>query len=204
MLYLATSPYQPEVAAALRRFKIGLMCQPGNGNKAQAGWLWAADNGCFSDRWDADKWLRWLGGSHPRSGCLFAVCPDVVGDAVLTMHRWYRYSSEIRRLRYPVAYVAQDLADDDLVAWDADCLFIGGSTEFKMSDIAFRLAIKARRRGMWVHVGRVNSFRRYKAWAPYADSCDGTFLAFGPATNFPKLMAWIERHDANPQLEIVQ
>ena len=202
MLYLATSPCEPAVADALSRHKIGLMCQPAS-NKPNPGWLWAADNGCFSDKWNETKWRVWLEGSMPMAGCLFAVVPDVVADAERTLDRFYQYADAVRGLSYPVAFVLQDGAEQDLDLvpfHDFDCLFIGGSTEFKMSEHAIDYAIEARERGKWVHVGRVNSWSRYKAWAPYADSCDGTFLAFGPRTNLPKLMRWIDTHDQNPQL----
>jgi len=199
VLYLATSPNQPEVADALNRYRIGLMCQPAS-NKPRAGWIWAADNGCFSDKWDETKWLRWLRLPHPRSGCLFATVPDVVGDAVATAERFARYVDTVREAGYPVAFVAQDGLTDDLLPWDDfDCLFVGGSTEFKMGD-AFGWADEARDRGKWVHVGRVNSWSRYKAWASHAHSCDGTFLAFGPRKNLPRLLRWLDRHDESPQL----
>jgi hypothetical protein len=184
MLYLATSPNQPEVGDALSRHRIGLMCQPAS-HKPKAGWLWAADNGCFSDGWNYPKWRKWLGSDLPKAGCLFATVPDGV------------------ELSYPLAFVLQDGAHDAVIPWRGlDCLFIGGSTEYKMSDEAFAVATEARERGKWVHVGRVNSWSRFEAWAPYADSCDGTFLAFGPRTNFPRLMRWVDRHDLNPQLEL--
>lgn len=199
MLYLATSPAEPAVADALNRMKIGLMCQPAS-NKPRAGWLWAADNGCFSDKWSEDKWLAWLGRPHPRAGCLFAVVPDVVGDAEATFERWHRYAPMVREFGYPVAYVGQDGLDCDLFPSDADAYFVGGSTSWKMSEDAFDFADEARERGMWVHVGRVNSESRYLAWASHAHSCDGTFLAFGPRTNWPRLEAWIDAHDTSPQL----
>lgn len=204
MLYLATGPAQPEVAASLRAHEIGLMCQPGS-NKPRAGWLWAADNGCFSDKWNCARWESWLGLAHPRSGCLFAVVPDVVGDAERTLVAFENHVNIVRRLGYPVAFVLQDGAEQDLDLvpfHEFDCLFIGGSTEFKMSNDAIDYAQEARDRGKWVHVGRVNSWSRFQAWAPYADSCDGTFLAFGPETNYPRLMSWVHRHRANPQLEL--
>lgn len=200
MLYLATSPRQPEVAAALRAHEIGLMCQPAS-NPPSAGWLWAADNGCFSEAWDEQKWLAWLHKPHPRAGCLFAVVPDVVGDAEATFERWMRYAVTVHEAGFPTAFVGQDGLTCDLFADWADAFFVGGSTDWKMSDDAFDFAKEARERGMWVHVGRVNSWSRFKAWAPYADSCDGTLLAFGPAVNLPRLMRWVHRARANPQLE---
>lgn len=178
------------------------MSQPAS-HRPQPGWIWAADNGCFSDKWDEARWKRWHERDMPTSGCLFAVTPDVMGDAQGTLDRFYEHLDYMRSLPYPVAFVLQDGAerDMDLVPFsDFDCLFIGGSTTFKMSEDAIDMAQEARTRNKWVHVGRVNSWSRYRVWAPYADSCDGTFLTFGPRTNMPRLLAWLEKHEANPQL----
>lgn len=203
MLFLGTSPCEPAVADLLNRRRIGLMCQPAS-NPPKAGWLWAADNGCFNAKWDEERWKNWLRTGAPfRSGCLFAVVPDVVGDAEATLDRFQRYRDDVIAMLYPVALVAQDGLEDLDVPWDEiDCLFIGGSTEWKMGEHARTLAARARQEEKWVHVGRVNSDARFRSWATHADSCDGTFLAFGPTTNTPRLLRWLDGHDANPQLDI--
>ena len=147
MLYLGTSPCEPAVADMLDHRRLGLMCQPGS-NPPRAGWLWAADNGCFSDKWDETKWRVWLSKDHPHSGCLFAVVPDVVADHEATLARFWDYRQTVVDTRYPVAFVGQDGATETSVPWIAmDCLFIGGTTEWKMSPTAFcslpRLAAEA-------------------------------------------------------------
>lgn len=44
----------------------------------------------------------------------------------------------------------------------------------------------------WVHCGRVNSKKRYKWCESYgADSADGTYVAFGPDINIPKMARWL-------------
>lgn len=55
-----------------------------------------------------------------------------------------------------------------------------------------RLVAAAKRRGKHVHMGRVNSRRRW-SYAEHigCDSVDGTFLAFGPDANLPRLTGWI-------------
>lgn len=189
------------MADLLARRRIGLMCQP-QSNAPKAGWIWAADNGCFSDGWDEDRWRSWLVKDHPRSGCLFATVPDVVGDADATLRRFAHYRGTVAAARYPIALVAQDNLERRVVPWDEiDCLFIGGSTEWKMSEHARLLADRARDRGKWVHVGRVNSASRYRSWSSHADSCDGTLLAFGPSVNIVRLVRWLDGHDREPQLE---
>lgn len=55
-----------------------------------------------------------------------------------------------------------------------------------------RELIAAKRIGKWVHMGRVNSGKRYRyAEAIGCDSVDGSYLRFGPDTNLPKLLSWV-------------
>lgn len=200
MLYLGTSPCEPSVADMLDARRLGLMCQPAS-NPPRPGWIWAADNGCFNAKWDHGRWSAWLNRDTPRSGCLFATVPDVVGDHRATLDRFDEYVNDVLAARFPVAFVGQDGAQYGGVPWARfDCLFIGGSTGWKMSQPALDLAREARRRGKWVHVGRVNSLNRFGTWAADADSCDGTFIAFGPKKNAPKVAAWMDRHWAQPPM----
>jgi hypothetical protein len=54
----------------------------------------------------------------------------------------------------------------------------------------------AKAHGKHVHMGRVNSERRFKYAASIGcDSCDGTFLTYGPDVNLPRLMAWLRTND---------
>lgn len=191
MLYLA-NPCGPRVVDAMRDGRLGYIDTPAQGNKRPDDVTWCADNGCFSDRWDRDKWWAFLqDNAHAADSCLFAVAPDVVGDAVATMDRSAPWLPRIRDLGYPVALVAQDGQSLDVPWDDFDCLFIGGTTAWKLGPHARRLAAEAKARGKWVHMGRVNSERRYAyAMAIGCDSADGTYLTFGPDVNLPKLLAW--------------
>lgn len=202
VLYLGTSPCEPTVRLMLDEHRIGLMCQPAS-NAPRAGWLWAADNGCFAKRWDHGKWAAWLERDMPRAGCLFAVVPDIVADHEATVERFGKHVETVRALRYPVAFCGQDGATSSGVPWDEfDCLFIGGSTERKLGETARALALEGRERGKWVHVGRVNSNCRFSSWASFADSADGTYLAYGPKTNAPKLQRWIDATRRQPSLDL--
>jgi hypothetical protein len=178
---------------------IGMIDQP-NQNKVTGveaghavGTLWCADNGCFSDKWDKAKWWRFLvDNAHRADTCLFAVAPDVVGDAWRTGIRALPYIEPMRALGYRVAWVAQDGQQNHPLPWlGIDALFIGGTTDWKLGPHARALVAEAKRRGKWVHMGRVNSQRRFEyARAIGCDSADGTYLTFGPDTNLPKLLAW--------------
>src|SRR5688500_11287746 len=103
---------------------------------------WAADNGCFTTAWDAEAWCAWLAAMIPaQSSCLFAVVPDVVGNARATRERWDEYAAIPRRLGYALAYVLQDGEMFASVPWpEVDAVFTGGTTEWKLSEPAYALA----------------------------------------------------------------
>lgn len=183
---------------------------------------WAADNGCFSqgDRFNLGEYLEWLRDLSPRAGsCLFATAPDVVGDARATWERGREIFPVIRALGFPAALVAQNglrlgpqrelhvHLDDRTdswtgieVPWDSfDVLFIGGDDGYKVGPMNLgrasvrTLVWEAKARGKRVHMGRVNSLVRLRLaqWME-CDTADGTFLAFGPRVNLPRLTGWLE------------
>jgi hypothetical protein len=188
---------------------LGLMIQPGMGNGVAPlqFWSFGADNGCFAqgETFDAGDWLEWLASIRRyRERCLFAVAPDVILDAEATLIRSLPYLPTIRQLGYPAAFVSQNGCRSDLVPWDQiDCLFVGGDDAWKLSEPSWGLCAEAKRRGKWVHVGRVNSFRRVRACSiSGVDSVDGTYLKFGPDTNWPKLTGWLDEINACPPMTL--
>lgn len=200
MLYLANPT--GKAVDAMKEGKLGFISTPKQGNPIPPGVTWCADNGCFGKGWPGeDKWLEWLKKlSHLKDTCLFATAPDVVGDAQATLDRSRPLLPKIREIGYPAALVAQDGLENLTVPWDEfDCLFIGGSTEWKLGQGAMSLIVEAKQRNKWVHIGRVNSRKRYRMFCGVADSCDGTFLVFGPDVNLPKLLSWVEEWN-NPKL----
>lgn len=185
----------------MRAGTLGFIDTPAQGNKRPDGVVWVADNGAFSDNFNEGKWWRFLVANANRAAdCVFAVAPDVVGDAAATLERSLPWLPKIRALGYPAAFVAQDGFEATEVPWDEfDCLFIGGSTGWKLGPYARAAAREAKARGKWVHMGRVNSERRWRyADAIGCDSVDGTFLTFGPDVNLPKLLAWTRNNDQHP------
>jgi len=179
--------------------RLGFIDTPAQGNRRPAGVTWCADNGCFGKGYPGDeKWLGWLAkNAHAAADCLFATAPDVVGDAAATLERSAPFLPQIRGLGYPAALVAQNGLEHLDVPWDEfDVLFIGGSTEWKLGPAARGLIQEAKDRGKRVHMGRVNSERRYRyAHEIGCDSVDGTYLTFGPDINLPKLLAWSRLED---------
>ena len=84
-----------------------------------------------------------------------------------------------------------------------DVLFIGGSTDWKLGAAARGVVKEAKARGKRVHMGRVNSLRRYRyAEAIGCDTVDGPFLTFGPDKNLGRLRGWINNLETQPQLNI--
>jgi hypothetical protein len=134
---------------------------------------WGVDNGAFSG-FDPVAFRELVGRSAGKPGLLWVVCPDVVADARATLEMWRVWSPVLRSASVPVAFVLQDGQErHELPA--ADCYFIGGSTEFKLSEAAADLAAEGKRRGAWVHMGRVNSLRRLAiAHDMGCDSVDGS------------------------------
>lgn len=193
MLYLTGClPARPDLFRALEESgDVGLLITPRNSypTKPVNAWPQAADNGCFSPTWDAGEWRDWIVGV--RRDVLFATVPDVVADWRGTRARWDQYAGELAEFRR--AYVLQDGQPANAVPWnEAGAVFVGGTTQYKLSADALRLVRAAQDRGLWVHMGRVNSLRRMRIAAEWGcDSVDGTFLAFGPDINVPRLLGWL-------------
>jgi hypothetical protein len=191
--YYATAS-GPRVRDAMTAGHIGQIVTPAAGNRITDGTDWIADNAVYAGRYPGDDaYLAWLAArANDAPRCRFVVAPDVVGDAAATLELSAPMLPRIRALGYRVALVAQNgLENIWPVPWaDIDCLFIGGTTEWKLS--ARGLITEAKEQGKWVHMGRVNSRRRVLyADAIGCDSVDGTYLAFGPDINLPKMRRWI-------------
>jgi hypothetical protein len=116
--------------------------------------------------------------------------PDVVCDPIGTLGRWQEHYEYVAGLGYKPAFVLQDGATDQTIPWnELECLFIGGSTKYKLSNEAKQFVRQAKDLGKWVHMGRVNSKRRISlAYEWGCDSVDGTYVAFGPDVNTPRLV----------------
>jgi hypothetical protein len=191
---------------AVRHPKIGAMLSfNASKQRQQHQKVWAVDNGCFSQpaKYSDSGFLQWLD-SLERKNCLFAVAPDVVGDAAATFPRAMPMLPQIRELGYKVAYAAQDGATIDNLPWPKfDCLFIGGTNKFKLSQAAGDLIAHALLLRKWVHMGRVNSYKRIRlASVLGVQSVDGTYLAFGPDKLLPNIELWLNTLESQPTLNL--
>lgn len=171
---------------------LGRLYTPADGQAARNCLPWAADNGAFSG-FDEKAFLKLLLKLKGMDGCLFCACPDVVGNWQATSDLFGQWEQTIHGAGFPVAYVAQDGLLPEFVPWSqCESLFIGGSTDFKLSDDAGAIAAEAKRRGKWLHMGRVNTLRRIKrARAWNVDSIDGTAFSMYGDTYIPKALRWI-------------
>jgi hypothetical protein len=186
---------------------IGVMLSFNVGKQSMQGHsLFAADNGCYAspEKYSNNGFLSWLNKLN-RKACLFAVAPDIVGNAERTRERAYPMLPRIRELGFKAALVAQDGELSDLINWgELDAIFIGGSTEWKLSQAAGDIVAAAKREKKWVHMGRVNSFKRMRlAAALGCDSVDGTYLAFEPDNRKGKIKEWINQLQKQPLLRMV-
>lgn len=143
---------------------------------------WAADNQAFTKGFRPDVFFPWLKSMEVhRDSCLWVAVPDVVGDAAATLDLFERWRGDFAG--WPVAFVAQDGQEDlELPDGEWDCLFVGGSTEWKESQAAVSVIRRAQALGKRIHIGRVNWGRRYRLFQVLDGSenftCDGTRQRF--------------------------
>jgi hypothetical protein len=203
---------------AKRPDRLGVLMTPRAGNRVEwavaRGTIWAGDNDCFQGL-HAPRWLRFLAKcAEAPEPPVWVACPDAVGDALATWHQYVAWSPAMRALGLPVALVLQDGCElyfrpgcPLARCWDEiAAVFVGGSTEWKLSDAAIEVCREAKARGKWVHVGRCNTLRRITYFARRArdagftiDSFDGTgFSRFGDK-RIPHAVRWIDRAMADRQ-----
>lgn len=160
----------------------GMLCSPRDRKTPEEaialGVPWAIDNFAYAGL-DAPTFIRLLQRYQKYPSCQWVVAPDVVANAELTLRKFWGWAEVIRSHGYPVALAAQDGLENMVIPWDAfECLFIGGSTEWKLGFAAAAIAREAKRRDKWVHMGRVNSDPRIVyANAIGCDSADGSSYA---------------------------
>jgi hypothetical protein len=97
-----------------------------------------------------------------------------LGDADATLERFREWHMLLCHL--PLAFVLQDGSErPGRVPWSAPGLagvFVGGAEDWKLGPDAARLIREARRRGLYAHMGRVNSEKRIQ----YAESIGCTSI----------------------------
>lgn len=166
----------------------------------QAGWRWivgpldkgdgrlhgmgyALDNGAWPAHaqgleWDEAAFIRALDRFGAEAD--FVVCPDVVADreaSLIRTREWLPRLLARPELRLILIAVQDGMTHDEIAQLADDPrigIFIGGSTAWKLQAI-MPWGRWAKDRGLYVHVGRVNSSKRIALCAQAgADSFDGT------------------------------
>ena len=152
---------------------------------------WACDNDCFNG-FKPDAYVRMLDAVRGRAGCVFVTATDVLEDWAETRSMFNTWQPIIAAHQLPVAVVLQDGVTHHDIPWaDIDGVFIGGSTDFKLSRHTASLSGYARAMGKWVHMGRVNSARRYRYASDIGcQSVDGSTFSWYPDEGVRVLRRW--------------
>lgn len=145
---------------------------------SNAGGAFAIDNGAFCG-FDRKAFASLLEREWPnRDRCLFVTCPDVVGSMARTLDLFH-YRFDWMSSEWRLALVVQDGAEHVQLPWQKiDVVFIGGRDPWKDSQATADIIRVAKILGKHVHVGRVNTAKRYKHFRDLgADTCDGSGIA---------------------------
>ena len=140
---------------------IGYLGTPRTLHNIPDSMTFALDNDCFND-YNPDKIITMLKKyTSIANRCKFATVPDVVENAVKTTVLFDWWFHVYKRYGYTCAYVLQDGVTTNMIPYNRiGALFIGGSTEFKLSKYTAGIVKDAVDKGLWVHMGRVNSAAR--------------------------------------------
>lgn len=174
---------------------LGVMVGPRQGGflPIKEGRAWAGDCDGFTGKFDPNKYIAHLERMKPyQRTCLFFTAPDEWGDWAATKAHLPAWVYMIRHFGYKAAVVTQPGIENEKELPDVDALFLGGPDEWR-EPLAPRFAAQAKERGLYFHVGRVNS-RKRTVWASTlgADSVDGTFLSYaGQGIGMTKLTEFV-------------
>jgi hypothetical protein len=155
---------------------------PLTGYAKREGMKWVLDNGAFTD-FHETRWLHMALDAIHDSNCQWLTMPDVVGDHHSTLQLFKKYKSQLESLSGleisdKCAFVIQDGCSRASIPFaEISTVFLGGTTKFKLSRDAWIILEEAKKRGKWVHVGRVNTSNRIMYFHGIADSIDGSGIA---------------------------
>lgn len=151
--------------------------------------VYAIDNGAFAGL-DEKKFMKIVNNYKNNKKEIFIAVPDIVGDHKATLKMFYNWRNILND--YNLGFVAQDGMTKNDIPKEAQAIFIGGSTEFKLGKIAYEIIQTAKEKGLWVHMGRVNSLKRIKyAYESKVDSIDGTKYAMFDKVHLKKALDYI-------------
>lgn len=190
-------------ALARETGRLGHLFSPG-GQRGPWPWLpYALDNGAFScwepesNTFDAAKWatteaawkrlLFWAQAAPIRA--LWAIVPDIPGNAAATLERWTQFAPVVERAGIPLAIAVQDGMTPESVRALSPApavIAVGGTTEWKWQTVAGWASAFPR-----VHLLRCNApAKLYELESLGVESCDGTGWARGDRRQTQGLEAW--------------
>lgn len=167
------------------------------------GFRYALDNGAWTSHqrgepFDGDAFMRAVYALGEDAD--FIVIPDIVAGGLQSLEfsmAWLKKLQSLMIGRFFLLPVQDGMGECDIAPLVGPSLgiFVGGSTEWKESSL-YLWGEVARRRGAWLHVGRVNSERRiHLCAAAGADSFDGS-----SATRFSCTTNRLDRARRQPDL----
>ena len=172
-----TNPKQVSaLTTAYPDFVAGQLIQPMH-TRSNWGGVFALDNAAFTDFNEIKfKGLQGRNQEHQEE-CLFATCPDVVGNMRRTLEVW-RHRERFAN-GFDLSLVLQNGAEDLDIPWDeTPAVFIGGVDPWKESSACRDLITTAKIFGLHVHCGRVNELKRFEYMRELGvDTCDGSGVA---------------------------
>lgn len=176
---------------------LGQLLTPRNGNNIDRllrnNLPWACDNGCFAG-FDEISYMRMCKKVQGQPRLIFVTVPDVVGDSEGTLKAFKLWQPILKNYYdVPLAFVLQDGVKVDEIPWDdIVTVFIGGSTSWKIGIEAAEIVRIAKNKGKWVHMGRVNSYKRIQyAYTIGCDSVDGSGFSMFPDARIPQALEWL-------------
>jgi len=155
---------------------VGNLWSPGRGVTVWPFTPYALDNGAWVSfanqlEWSESRWRNLIDEVERKPfRPLWALVPDVVTDRERTIENWHRYAPVVQRAGISAAFAVQDGMSLEDIPYNADVIFVGGSTAWKWRTLESWCAAFPR-----VHVGRVNSYQKLiRCWEAGAESTDGT------------------------------
>lgn len=124
----------------------------------------------------------------PRTDKLkYVTIPDSVGNFEETIRLFDEWQPLLKNEKLPLGFVLQDGMPINEIPFDKfSSLFIGGSTEYKLSEETANIVRIAKEKDKWIHMGRVNSYKRIRyANSIGCDSVDGTKYSMFANTYIP-------------------
>lgn len=181
---------------------------------------WAADLGCldgpdFVKRINLSQVAEWLPGmAEYKEQCLFLAGGDIVGNAEATLESYEEFKHYFTD--WPLAYVAQNGAENLPIPEDCAAVFIGGVEipgrylkngklmDWKDSPEAVEVIKRAQEMNKHIHIGRLNWYRRFKIFTILEGyekfTFDGTRTRFDGTEN--TIRAWQEYQLQRPLFTI--